>query len=168
MKKVSTIEAEVMVRQLKPMHVAYIRHVGAYKGDEALYERLIGKIMKWAGPRGLIRFPESKLLYVYHDNPEITDEEKLRISVCLTVPEDTEVGGEIGEMTIPGGQYAVGHFEISGDQFQDAWNMIFGSWLPESGYQPDDGPAFEMCLNNPDDHPEHKHIVEIHVPVKPL
>ena len=34
--------------------------------------------------------------------------------------------------------------------------------------QPDDRPAFEMCLNNPKDHHEHKHIVEIYVPVKPL
>lgn len=168
MKKASPIEAEVEVKQLEPMHVAYIRHVGSYKGNEGLYEQLIGKIMKWAGPRGLVKFPESQLLYVYHDNPEVTDEEKLRLSVCLTVPEDTEVSGEIGRMTIPGGQYAVGYFEISGDQFQDAWNLIFGNWLPESGYQPDDRPAFEKCLNNPKDHPEGKHIVEIHVPVKPL
>ena len=31
-----------------------------------------------------------------HDNPEITDEEKLRTSVCISVPENTEVGGEVG------------------------------------------------------------------------
>jgi AraC family transcriptional regulator len=41
-------------------------------------------------------------------------------------------------------------------------------WLPESGYQPADGPCFERYLNDPAQHPEGKHIVEIGLPVKPL
>ena len=32
---------------------------------------------------------------VYHDDPGVTDEEKLRVSVCLTVPEGTAVGDEV-------------------------------------------------------------------------
>ena len=124
--------------------------------------------MKWAGPRGFMEQPEMKCLCVYHDSPEITDEEKLRTSVCITVPEGTEVNGEIGSMKIEGGKYAIGHFEIDVDQYQEAWNFMFGNWMPESGYQPDDLPAFEMYLNDPKKHPENKHIINICVPVKPL
>ena len=40
--------------------------------------------------------------------------------------------------------------------------------LAESGYQPDDRPCFELYLNNPQEHPEGKHIVDIYAPVKPL
>jgi AraC family transcriptional regulator len=43
-----------------------------------------------------------------------------------------------------------------------------GGWFPESGYQPGDGVCFESYLNNPEEHPEGKHIVEICIPVKPL
>lgn len=162
------VKGEVEVKMMDPMVVAYVRHVGPYKGDEQLFAGLFQKLMTWAGPRDLLNFPETQALCVYHDNPEITEEEKLRTSVCISIPKDTEVDGEIGKMTLPGGKYAVAHFEINGDQYQEAWNMVFGGWLPESGYQPDDRPCFEICHNNPKEHPENKHVVDICVPVKPL
>ena len=118
--------------------------------------------------RGLLHFPETKFITIYHDNPDITDETKLRTDVCLTVPAYTQVDGEIGKAKIPAGKYAVAHFEITPDQYQDAWNAVYGGWLPESGYQPDDGPCYELYLNNPKEHPEGKHIVDICVLVKPL
>ena len=43
-----------------------------------------------------------------------------------------------------------------------------GQWLPESGYQAADAPCFEVYLNEPEQHPEGKHIVDIYEPVKPL
>ena len=118
--------------------------------------------------RGLLHFPETKFITIYHDNPDITDETKLRTDVCLTVPAGTQVDGEIGKAKIPAGKYAVAHFEITPDQYQDAWNAVYGGWLPEGGYQPDDGPCYELYLNDPKEHPEGKHIVDICVPVRPL
>lgn len=168
MKKESALEAHVQVKELSEMTVAYIRHIGPYKGNENLFENLFNKLMKWAGPRGLLENPEVKCFSVYHDDPEITEDSKLRTSVCLTIPQDMQVDGEVGKMTISGGKYAVAHFEINGDQYQDAWNALYGGWLPESGYQPDDKPSFEMYLNNPKEHPQNKHIVDICVPIKPL
>ena len=162
------IQTNVEVKELPEMHVAYVRHIGPYKGDTELFARLFGKLMAWAGPRGLLRFPETKVLGVYHDDPEITDEEKLRTDACITVPEDTRVEGEIGKTTIAAGKYAVAHFEIKTDQYEDAWKAVYGGWLPESGYQPDDGPCYEVYHNDPKEHPEGKQIVDICVPVKLL
>ena len=71
-------------------------------------------------------------------------------------------------MAIPGGKFAVASFEIAGDEFEDAWNMLMGGWMPASGYQPDDRRCYEIMHNNPKEHPEGKHIVDICVPVKPL
>ncbi|MBN2091197.1 AraC family transcriptional regulator [candidate division KSB1 bacterium] len=168
MQKKTSFNCEVTVQDCPEMTVAYVRHVGPYAGNEALFKELYEKLTRWAGSRNLLNFPETKLFTIYHDNPEITDEDKLRISVCITVPEDTQVGGEIGKMSIPAGKYGIGHFELSADEFGEAWNALYAGWLPESGYQPDDRPCFELCLNDPKDNPEHKHIVDIYVPVKPL
>jgi AraC family transcriptional regulator len=107
-------------------------------------------------------------LCVYQDDPEVAAGEKLRLSVCVTVPQDTKVEGEIGKMSIPGGKYASAHFEIAGHEFQKAWDYMFGEWLPKSGYQPDDRPSYELCLNNPAEHPQHKHSIDIYLPVKLL
>jgi len=162
------IQTNVAVKDMPELHIAYIRHIGPYKGDQELFGRLFNKLMAWAGPRGLLRFPETKVMTIYHDNPDITDESRLRTDACITVPEDTQVEGEIGKAKIPAGKYAVAHFEITPDQYQDAWNAVYGGWLPDSGYQPEDGPCYELYLNDPKQHPEAKHVVDICVPVKPL
>ena len=118
------------------------------------------------GPaRGILSDKDSKFLVVYHDNPEITEENKLRISVCLTVPASTEVSGETGKMTIAPGKYAIARFILSGSEFQEAWSWVYGTWLPQSGYQPDDRPCFEMY---PEEEKNGKFTVDICIPVKPL
>jgi len=168
MKEKPNLTADVQVKSLPEQSVAYVRHIGPYKGDAQLFDRLFNQLFHWAGPRGLLRFPETKIMSVYYDNPDLTEEDKLRLDVCITVPEDADVDGEIGKMTLPGGQYAVGRFELATHEYPEAWAAIAAGWLPESGYQPDDRPAFELYLNDPKEHPEGKCIVEIHLPVKPL
>mgnify|MGYP000906760484 FL=1 len=157
------------VKDLPERTVAYVRNVGPYRGNSALFEDLFGRLFRWAGPRNLCRFPETQVLAVYHDDPDITREDNLRLSVCITVPDDTKVDGEVGKMRISGGRYAVARFELkeSGD-YEAAWDHLYAGWLPGSGYQPDDRLPFEHYLNDPKDHPEGKHVVDICVPVKPL
>lgn len=157
----------VRVEAVAVFTVAYVRHVGPYAGDGALFGRLFRSLAAWAGPRRLIG-PRSRWISVYHDNPEITQPEKLRLSVCLSVPEGTAASGEVNTMQIPGGDYAKALFEIDPSGYGAAWDWVFGEWLPSSGCQPDERPCLENYLNNPDTHPENKHIVEIWVPVRPL
>lgn len=169
MKQTKELNYTVEVRDIDAMEVAYVRHTGPYAGNNELFGRLFGQLMRWAGPRNLLNFPETEMLTIYHDSPEITEEEKLRISACITVPPETGAEGDIGRMSIPAGRYAVGIFEIDMDQYGDAWNSIMGVWLPESGYQcADHGPCYEYYLNDPKEHPEGKHQIEIRIPVRPL
>lgn len=165
MKTVKAVRVEV--KELPEMPVAYVRHIGPYKGNINLFNDLFGRLCKWAGPRGLIH-PKADFICVYHDDPSITEEEKLRVSVCLTVPAETKVEGGIGKMTLAAGKYALGRFEISVHEYEEAWNFMCGEWLPSSGYQPDDKLSFEICRNDPEEHPQKKHIVDICIPVKPL
>lgn len=168
MKEKVDIQGTVVVKEIPEIQVAYVRHIGSYSGNNDLFQGLFGKLMSWAGPRGLIRFPETKMLTIYYDDPSITEESKLRVDVCISVPKGTPTEGDIGTMTIPAGKDAVATFEITQDQFGDAWNAVYGQWIQQSGYVPDDRPCYEVYLNDPKTHPEGKFIVEIHAPVKPL
>lgn len=161
-------QVHVEVKEMPELNVAYVRYIGPYKGDSKLFEGLFNKLMTWAGPRGLIQFPDTLLLTVYHDDPKVTDESKLRTSICMTIPKNTPVEGEVGQMQVPGGKFAVARFELAEDEYEEAWNNVFGKWLPESGYQPDDRLCYEFYHNNPKEHPENKCIVDICIPVKPL
>ena len=157
----------VRIEDAQPFTVAYVRHVGPYAGDGALFGRLFGRLCRWAGPRGLLG-PGARLLTLYHDNPDITAEEKLRISVCVAVPPGTRPEGEVGVMQVDGGRYAVATFELDPSEYGAAWTWLMGTWLPGSGFEPDDRLCFEYYLNDPEQHPENKHRVEIWEPVRPL
>ncbi len=155
----------IEVKNLPDVTVAYIRHIGPYKGDEALFQELWNKLFAWAGPRGLLAQPNLTSLAIYHDDPNITADMKLRTSICITVPEDCKVNGEIGKMKVEGGQYMVARFVVNASEFADAWQWIYAKWFPESGYQPDDKPCFEMYTEEPKDG---LFKVDICIPVKPL
>jgi len=155
----------IEIKQLPDMTVAYVRHIGPYKGDEALFQGLWNKLFAWAGPKGLLAQTDLISLAIYHDDPNITEDMKLRTSICLTVPEDTMVDGEVGKMKVEGGQYMVARFVVNATEFADAWQWVYAKWFPESGYQPDDKPCFEMYTEEPKDN---KFTVDICVPVKPL
>lgn len=153
------------VRDLPDQTVAYIRHTGPYKGDEKLFNRLFDKLFSWAGPRGLLEQRNAAPLVIYHDDPCVTEEEKLRMSVCMPVPSETTVDGEIGKMELNGGRFLVARFTIAPQDMPKAWQWIYGSWFPSSGYQPADALPFEVYPEPPEDG---KLKVEICVPLKTL
>ena len=162
-----TIEATVTIRELAPKQVVYVRHVGPYAGLGEVFEKLFGKLFAFAGPRGLVG-PNSETLCVYHDDPSVTEEEKLRTDVCLTVPEGTPVEGEVGTMLIPGGTFGVAHFELAMDEFSRAWDAVISGWLPESGYQFDDRLSFESYGNPSSECTDGKCGVDICIPIRPM
>ncbi|MBN2403692.1 MAG: AraC family transcriptional regulator [Spirochaetes bacterium] len=158
---------KVEVKEVPDMHVAYVRYIGPIIGNDSQFKKLFSKIFKWAKARDLCK-PGIKVLCIYHDDPDITDTDRFRTSVGLTVPENTEVSGEIGKMMIPGGKFAIARFKLAKDEYKIAWKSLYSEWLPESGYQPDDRPCFEDYLSNPEDDPEHKALVDICIPVIPF
>jgi len=163
LKQLIIMETEVIVKEMPELQVIYCRHTGAFNQIGQAY----GKLMQFAGPRGLLSSPSIKTLTVYHDDPSVTEMDKMRQSACLVVNSDVKVEGEIGKMTVPAGKYAVGHFEIVEKQFKQAWNTMC-LWLTESGYQPGEGYNYELYHNDHTQHPERKFILDICIPLKRL
>ena len=55
------------------MNVAYIRNVGNYIENSALFEKLFGQLCGWAGPKGLLGQSDMSMLSVYYDDPKKTE-----------------------------------------------------------------------------------------------
>ena len=153
----------ICVKEMPALQLVYTRHIGAFH----LIGEAYGRLMRWAGPRGLLSSPNLKTVTVYHDDPQVTELEKLMQSACITVEGPVKTEGEFGTMSLPAGKYAVGRFEITALEFEQAWNAVC-VWLSESGYQPAEGYPYELYHNNHEEHPERKFILDICVPVKPL
>jgi AraC family transcriptional regulator len=161
------IPFEVRVQRLAPETIAYIRHIGPYKGDTTLFRRLFGKLFAWAEPRSLMG-PELRYFSLFQDNPNLTPAARQRLEVALVVPAGTAPVGEVGVRTIEGGLYATARVNVLLKDYAAQWDALVGDWLPGSGYQPDNRAAMEIYLNNPDADPEGRYHVEICLPVRPL
>jgi len=154
---------EAQVKELPERFVACVRHVGPYNE----IGKAIEKIYAWAGPKGLIQFPQTQSISVYYDDAEVKDASQLQSDACITVPEGTEGDGDVKTMKVPGGLFAVAHVEIDPSEYGAAWDKLVGEWLPANGYAPDsERLCYELYLNDPGQHPEKKHIVDICEPVR--
>ena len=163
------VRGEVEIVTADNVNVAYIRHVGTYKDLAINFPKMIEKLFHYASEQNYHVFEDTKILTIYHDHHEFTEENHLRTSLCITIPNESAVEtNDIGIMVIPSGKYAVGHFEIFQDEYKGAWDFLYGEWLPNSGYKPRDSYPFEMYKNDPRQHPENRHIVDIFVPIEPF
>ncbi len=163
----TNIPLEVQVRCLAPATLAYIRHIGPYKGDTALFRRLFTQLFAWAGARGLMG-PDPTYLSLFQDNPNLTPGAKQRLEVALVVPTGTAPSGEIGIKLMEGGLYATARVRVLIQDYAAQWDALVADWLPGSGYQPDHRAGMEFYLNNPDTDPEGKCHIEMCLPVRPL
>lgn len=168
--KGNSVYGNVEILMIDNMKVIYIRHMGTYKNLAITFSDMVEKLLKYANEQNLIEFEKTKFLTIYHDNPEFTKEEQLRTSLCMTIPDRIiiEENSDIGTMIIPSGKYVVGHFEIFQSQYSEAWDFMYGEWLSNSGYKPSEAFAFEVYLNDPNTHPENKHLVDIYLPIEYL
>lgn len=158
----------IAVKTLPETHVAYIRHIGKFKGETKIWASLFQRLIQWASARDLLHCPGTNFFTIFRDDLNLTDFSKFQADVCISLDKVVKSEGEIGVSTIKAGKYAVATFEIDSEEFEQAWDLVFRDWLPQSGFQPDDGFCFERYLNDANQHPQGKHAIEVCIPVKPL
>ncbi len=164
-KEASLLDYWVEVKEIQPIEVVYRRHIGAYKGNAALFSQLFEELNKEVKALALPCTSQTRWLILCHNIPGITEKEKLILSICMTVEGSLPHTGNLGHRWIEGGKYGIGHFQLAKDQYPLAWNLMFSEWLPKSGYQPDDRPCFE-CYG--EDKGEAVEEVAIYIPLEPL
>ncbi len=161
LKPIGETTMDVRVEKLNPKRIAFLRHVGPYAGIGEKFQRLCA----WAGSKGAMG-PDTEVLGVYHDNPEVTPPEKLRSDATLTVDDGVTAEGDVQVGEIAGGPYAIATHKGSYAGLMESYRWLYGVWLPQSGHDPADAPCFEKYLNSPEDTAEDDLLTEIHVPLR--
>lgn len=160
------MENEIKIKELESRHVAFVSFVGNYIGNAEVFKNLFEKLGAWAGSKNILG-PDSVFLSAYYDDPKTTPPEELKLELCLSVPEDTEVEGDIRKKLLPGGKYAVINAELKGpEEYGPAWEVIV-KWASDNNHGIDmSRPSYEIYHNNPEEHPKKHHIIEICLAVK--
>lgn len=148
------------VKELSPLRLLFLRHVGPYSEVGATW----GRLMMFAGMRGLLG-PGMMLIGIVHDDPDVTPPQKLRYDAAVTVSRPVQPEGEFGVMELAGGTYAVFTHQGPYDTLSQTYQRIYGGWLPKSKFRLRDVPAFEQYLNSPQQVRPEDLLTLIHVPV---
>ena len=153
------------VEVLRPIRVAFIRHVGPYD----LAPMAWGRLMTWAGSstqfRRSARSNDPLLLGVPHDNPSVTPPERLRFDCCVAVDDRVRPEGEIGVQDVAGGVYACAVHRGPFERLAETYAWIATSFIPDAGYRMRSGPFLELYLTPPEHTPSADLLTEVFVPV---
>jgi AraC family transcriptional regulator len=150
----------VRIRDMSARSVAYIRVSRPYQGDAVL--RATQRLVAWAERQG---FANGQWLGYQWDNPEITPLEDCRYHVAVEAARFT-AKGEVGRFEFP--SMVVAEVEIRGglDLELRALQWLYGTWLPRSGYVPDDHPGFEAWIGRPFAHGTEYFEIHAQLPIR--
>jgi AraC family transcriptional regulator len=151
---------EPRLRDLPARTVAYVRVFEPYR--EGVAQAAFLRLLAWAEQRGLAA---GQWLGYMWDEPEIVALADCRYDVALVV-DDFVPEGDIGCYRFPA--MRVAEVEVRGDIHLEvrALDWLYKTWLPRSGYVPDDHPAFEAWIGRPFAHGNEHFELACQLPVR--
>lgn len=150
------------IKTIKDKKGVYKVAIGQYGDDHT--NRAWERIASFAQENKLFGFG-TECIDISLDDPNITDVEKCRYEACITCKKDIRADGDIGIKHIEGGVYTIfkhkGPYEI----LINAYNYIFGEWLPNSDYKLRELPCFEVYHDSPEDTKPEKLKTDLYIPL---
>lgn len=139
-------EAQVVERPAR--FVAYRRVDRPYEAMDRVMN-VAAELVEWARARDLA---DGEWLGYQWDDPELVALEQCRYDVGVEIPSRDAADDEVGIIEFP--PMTVARLDLAGDIMlgQRGIDWMYGTWLPSSGYAPDDQPAFEVWHGRPFEH----------------
>ncbi len=150
-----------IIKHLPDLHLAYIRHLGAYDKVANSFQ----KLMWWAISNWALKLRPTTLGIV-HDNPELTAEEHIRFDACVLLSKATKPQGEIGYKQIAGGKFAVFRYTGAYENFYTVYDYLYNVCLFEKGWELADKPALEWYIKSPPFYKPENYVTDFCIPIK--
>ncbi len=136
---------EVTLRRLPARRVAYIRVLDPYR--PTVVAEAAERLVRWARAHELA---DGQWLGYMWDDPDIVAHADCRYDVGVEIGASTATpDGEVGRFEFP--PMLVAELEVRGpiDLEVRAFDWLYGTWLPSSGYVPSEQPGFEAWIGAP-------------------
>jgi AraC family transcriptional regulator len=152
----------VTVLSLPGRRCAGIDHTGSYMAiDHAMGQLFAELVTRNALPA------QPAMIGLFFDDPDLGPESQLRSRACLPITDSFAITAPLVETALRGGLYARLSYTGPYADMRGAYRWLLGTWLPASGYEPDDAPIFEAYLNDPREVPQSQLRTDIHLPLRP-
>jgi len=130
---------EPMIKKIEPIEVLYARATGNYmKSAEVAWTELTKYLEKKAIDPAKVR-----AIGISHDDPQTTDEDKLRYDACVPAADNMQLEESVKKQTIAGGTYAIFTHYGPYENLYKLYGKIYQEWLPTSGKKLRPVPMFE-------------------------
>lgn len=151
----------VATDHLPERRAAGMDHRGPYMEIDQAMGRLFSALATSGG------LPTEPAMFgMFFDDPDFGAEEALRSRACLPVDPGTDIAAPMVETVLRGGLYARLSYTGPYADMPGAYRWLLGTWLPASGYEPDDAPILEAYLNDPREVPQSALRTDILLPLR--
>jgi len=152
---------KVITKKIKPMRVAYLRHIGPYEDTRQTWIDLTTRL---SAEKQISK--RSVFIGIGHDNPGDTPAEELRYDACITVDEEYQPKKPVELQTIAGGDHAIVKNCPVG-KIKEAFQYLFSKWLARSSRELRPAPSFVVMIDAHKTVAPMKRRVDIHMPLQP-
>lgn len=151
---------EPHIKHLPDLHLAYVRHTGSYDKVASSFQRL----MFWASTHLVLKLAPTTLGIV-HDNPDLTEEEKIRFDACVVVTKPIQPKGELAYKKIEGGKFAMFRYKGPYETFYSVYDYIYNVCVFEKSWELADKPAIEWYIKSPPFYKPKNYVTDFYVPL---
>jgi AraC family transcriptional regulator len=136
-----------------------------HRGSYMKIDQAMGRLFSALATSGSL--PAQPAMFgMFFDDPDLGAEEGLRSRACLPVDAAADIAAPLVETVFRGGLYARLNYTGPYADMRGAYRWLLGTWLPASGYEPDDAPILEAYLNDPREVPQRALRTDILLPLR--
>lgn len=153
---------EPRIETIQSQKYIYRRLFGTYKEEKFT---IAWKDFIQYGLENKLISPEMKRFMIHHDDPNITEEDKLQCDLCIPVV-DFKAVGSTGNGVLESNKYAIFVYKGDYNNLEIVYDEIFQKWLPNSNLELGTHKLFQKYINSPRDTQREDLVTEIYIPIQ--
>jgi len=142
--KEGKIDMKVDIKKINKIRLAVVEH----RGDPKFVAASVNKLISWARAQPINLKPKPGEAFGFgYDDPKTTPTSDFRMDICIKIPDNLKLDGDIIEKYIPAGRYAIAMHKGSHDTLDETIYPIYREWIPNSGEELGNFPCI-FCYYN--------------------
>ncbi len=135
---------DVVIEPLSVTYCASVEHRGSYMQINHAMGTLLGTLAQHQ-----LLNKDTQMMAVFYDDPDTVEADALRSAACSPIAATVALPAPLTSLSLYQGSYAKLVYQGPYADMKDAYQWLYGTWLPRSGYDAADAPNVELYLNNP-------------------